>query len=190
MFQSFRKIIIALIIILSPVFAYADVTAWQIVPEQSSITFTASQNNAPVMGEFKKFEGNINFDPNQLDKSNVRMIIDVASVTTADPDISGTLKTADWFNAKVFPQAIFTANNFTKTGSNAYQANGTLTIRDKTLPVKVLFILDQYTPTNAHAKGMVILKRDDFGVGQGDWSSTDVVKNEVQVNFKIAAVSQ
>ena len=190
MLQSFRKIITVFIFILIPTFANADIIAWQIVPDESSITFTASQNNAPVMGEFKKFEGNINFDPNQLDKSNVRIIIDTSSVSTSDPDISGTLKTADWLNAKVFPQAIFTANNFTKTGNSAYQANGTLTIRDKSLPVKVLFILDKYTPTNAHAKGMVVLKRDDFGVGQGDWSSTDVVKNEVQVNFKISAINQ
>jgi polyisoprenoid-binding protein YceI len=190
MFQFFSKIIISFIVILIPTFANADITAWQIVPGESSITFTASQNNAPVMGEFKNFKGTINFDPNQLDKSSVRIIIDTNSVYTSDPDISSNLITADWLSVKIFPQAIFTANKFIKTGNNAYQANGTLTIRDKTLPVTVLFILDQYTPTNAHAKGMVILKRNDFGVGQGDWSSADVVKNEVQVNFKIAAVSQ
>jgi polyisoprenoid-binding protein YceI len=188
MLHSFRKIIITFIFILIPTFANADVTAWQIVPEQSSITFTASQNNAPVTGEFKKFEGNINFDPNQQDKSNVRIIVDVASITTADPDISNTLKTADWFNAKIFPQAIFSATHFVKTGNNTYQADGTLSIRDKSLPVKLFFVLDQYSDTNAAvAKGMVVLKRNDFGVGQGDWVNTDVVKNDVQVNFKITA---
>lgn len=186
MFQKIFKIIAALIIAL-PSFAFADVTAWQIVPELSNITFTASQNNAPVTGEFTKFEGNINFDPDQLNKSNVHMIVDVASVATSDPDIANTLKTADWFNAKVFPQAIFDATNFSKTGNNTYQANGTLTIRDKSLPIKLIFMLDQYTATNAVAKGMVILKRNDFGIGQGDWTNTDVVKNEVQVNFKITA---
>ena len=170
-----------------PTFANADVIEWQIVPEQSSITFSASQNNTPITGEFKKFEGNINFDPNQLDKSNVRMIVDVASITTTDPDVANTLKTAEWFNAKVFPQAIFSANHFVKTENNTYQANGTLSIRDKSLPVKLLFVLDQFTDTNAVAKGMVILKRNDFGIGQGDWSNTDVVKNDVQVNFKITA---
>lgn len=187
MFQTLFKIIVPLIIVI-PALANADVTAWQIVPEQSSITFTASQNNAPVTGEFKKFEGNINFDPNQLDKSNVHIIVDVGSIATPDPDISNTLKTADWFNAKVFPQAIFNATHFTKTGNNTYQANGTLTIRDKSLPIKLIYMLDQYTETNAVAKGMVVLKRNDFGIGQGDWTNTDVVKNDVQVNFKISAV--
>ncbi len=187
MLQNFSKIIIFFIFIVMPTFANADVIEWQIVPEQSSITFSASQNNTPITGEFKKFEGNINFDPNQLDKSNVRMIVDVASITTTDPDVANTLKTAEWFNAKVFPQAIFSANHFVKTENNTYQANGTLSIRDKSLPVKLLFVLDQFTDTNAVAKGMVILKRNDFGIGQGDWSNTDVVKNDVQVNFKITA---
>ncbi len=48
-------------------------------------------------------------------------------------------------------------------------------------------MLAHYSDTNAVAKGMVILKRNDFGIGQGDWTNTDVVKNDVQVNFKITA---
>ncbi len=157
------------------------------MPNQSSITFTVSQNNAPITGEFKNFAGNINFDPNQLNKCNVRFVVDTGSVSTSDQDISDMLITADWLNVKVFPQAIFNANNFVKTGNNSYQANGKLTIWNKTLPVKVLFMLDQYTQNNAEAKGSLVLKRNDFGIGQGDWANTDVIKNDVQVNFKICA---
>lgn len=185
-----RHFFIAVVFIIIPVIAKADVTAWQIVPAQSSITFTASQNNAPVSGEFKNFSGTINFDPNQLDKSNVHMSVDINSISTSDSDIANTLQTADWFNAKLFPQAVFDSSHFTKTGNNTYEADGNLSIRDKTLPVKVEFTLEQYTSTNAKVKGMVLLNRNDFGVGQGDWKNTDVVKNAVKVNFQINAVKK
>lgn len=187
MFKLFHKIAIALMIILITSVAQAAVTAWQIVPDKSHITFIATQNNAPVNGEFKKFDGTINFDPNQLDKSDVHVVVDMNSITTSDPDISNTLKTAEWFNVKLFPQATFNANEFTKTGDNTYQAKGTLIIRDKNIPITLKFVLEQYTSSNAVVKGTVILKRNDFGIGQGEWVSTEVVKDDVQVNFQITA---
>ena len=120
----------------------------------------------------------------------MRIIVDTGSVSTSDRDISDMLITADWLNVKVFPQAVFNANNFVRTGNNSYLANGRLTIWNKTLPVKVTFMLDQYTQDNAKAKGTMVLKRNDFGIGQGDWSDINVIKNDVQVNFKICAITQ
>ncbi len=188
MIKLIQKSVITFLFMFISTISFAAVTSWQIVPNQSSITFIASQNNAPVSGSFNSFNGKINFDPNQLEKSNVHIVVDMNSITTSDPDVSNTLKTADWFNAKLFPQAIFNASDFTKTGNNSYQANGTLTIRNKSLPIKLMFVLEQYSSTNAVAKGMVVIKRNEFGVGQGDWANTDVVKDDVQVNFQITAV--
>lgn len=190
MLKLMNKFIFVLMFLLVATIANAAVPAWQIVPDKSHITFIATQNNAPVNGEFKQFVGKINFDPNQLNKSDVHVVVDMNSISTSDPDISNTLKTAEWFNVKLFPQAIFNANDFTKTADNTFEANGTLTIRDKNIPIKVKFVLEQYTSSNAVVKGTVLLKRNDFGIGQGEWVSTDVVKNDVQVNFQITALKK
>lgn len=186
MIQSFvRTVTLIIIVCMIPIYAAAAAPAWQIVPVGSTIKFSAIQNGAPITGEFKTFTGTINFDPSQLSSSNVRIVVNTDSVSTSYGEIADTLKTADWFNVKVFPQAVFTANNFTKTGDKTYQANGTLTIRNKTLPVTLIFNLDEYAATKAHATGSTTIKRTLFGVGQGDWSSTDQIKDDVQINFAL-----
>ena len=166
----------------------ATVPTWNIVSKDSSLTFSAIQNDAPVTGTFKTFSGTIHFDPAELAASNVNIIVDMNSIETSYGEIATTLKTPDWFDVKLFPQAIFKANKFTKTGDKTYQANGSLTIRDKTEPVTLTFTLDEYSKTNARVTGTTTLKRTLFGVGQGDWSKTDEIKDDVHVKFTLVTV--
>lgn len=170
--------------------AQAEVAKWKILPEKSNITFTATQNNAPVTGEFKTFTGEINFDPLQLSVSNVTITIDIGSVTTSYAEIAKTLKTAEWFNVAQFPQATFKATSFSKIGDNSYQAKGTLTVRDKTAPLNVTFDLQSVTQTTSVAKGEAALQRSMFGVGRGEWASTDQVKDDIKINFTLTATKQ
>lgn len=186
----FLKKIILLWTLFFPIFSFADVTTWKIVPEKSSLTFTATQNNAPVSGKFTRFTGDIHFDPTQLKASHIRIAVDMASVTTDYADVANTLKTADWFNAAIFPEAIFTASDFSKTKNNAYEAHGMLTIRDKAVPSVIMFTLDEFSKTKASVQGSILLKRLAFGIGQGEWQKTDNVKDEVKVQFKVIAVSK
>jgi polyisoprenoid-binding protein YceI len=166
-----------------PITTRADVPTWKIILNESALTFSATQNNAPVTGKFNKFSGDIHVDPNQLEASDVRIVVDVGSVTTSYSDLTSTLLTPDWFNVAVFPQAVFTTKKITKIGDKSYQANGILTIRDKTFPVTLQLTQTMYSPSKAIVKGSTILKRNQFGVGQGEWASTNEVKDDVQVNF-------
>jgi len=182
-----HKITFALLLML-PLLGEAAVPSWQILPKESQITFTATQNNSPVTGKFTSFNGDIVADPNQLDASHVRIVVDLASVSTSYSDVGDTLKTSDWFDVKMFPQAVFQASHFKKTGNNSYEADGTLTIRNKTLPVVLNFTQEEYSDQKAKIKGSTKLKRTGFGVGQGDWAKTDTVGDDVQVNFEVTAV--
>ena len=168
---------------------FANATHWQIVPAESSLQFTATQNNSPVKGQFKKFSGDIQFDPNQLTTSQVKIIIDINSVSASYKELVDTLKTPDWFDIKLFPNAEFKATQFKKIDDKSYQADGNLTIRDKTIPTTLTFTLDEYTPTKAHVSGKTLLKRSDFGIGRGEWAKTDDVKDEVTVTFTLSAQS-
>ena len=112
------------------------------------------------------------------------------SVSTTFSQVANTLKTVEWFNAALFPVAIFKARSFKKLIGDQYQANGTLTIRDKTVPVVLNFSLDEYGPQSAKVTGSTMIKRTKFGIGQGEWLSTAVVKDEVQVNFVLEAISK
>jgi polyisoprenoid-binding protein YceI len=163
---------------------------WNIIPTESTLSFTATQNNAPVSGQFKTFNGDIVFDPSDLAHSKIKIIVDLNSVTTSYKEVGDTLKTPDWFQVKVFPNATFDATQFKKTGDNTFEANGQLTIRDKTLPVTLTFTLDEYSASKAHAKGQTTIQRNNFGVGQGEWSSTNEIKNDVKIEFNISATKK
>lgn len=173
------------LILLIPTIATAF--QWHIVPDKSSLHFKATQNNAPVTGEFKTFSGNIDFDQQALNKSHVEITVDTASVTTSFKDVADALKTVEWFDVKAFPKATFSAKDFKKINDKDYEANGKLTLRDKTLPLKLYFSFEKYSDKEVVVTGHASLKRTDFGVGQGEWKKTDGVRDLVEINFKIEA---
>lgn len=185
--SNFIRFFMAIMIVLVSIVVKAAPAQWQIVPGQSSISFTATQNNAPVSGKFTAFTGEIFFDPAQLEASQIKIIVDMNSVSTSYQDVANTLKTTDWFDIKDFPQAVYTANHFVKTDGNTFQANGMLTIRNKTIPTVLKFTLEKYTANDALAKGTVTLQRTTFDVGKGEWAKTDSVKDTVIVNFVLVA---
>ena len=188
-YTPIKKWLLTLLLIL-PGVSLAAVPTWKIDPTQSSISFTATQNGAPVAGKFTNFSGDINYDPQQLDKSNVKIIIETGSVTDSYNQLSDTLKTPDWFNTKVFPEAVFQSTSFVKTGDKTFEAKGNLTIRDKTVPVTLAFTQEEYTPTKALMKGSTTIKRTAFGVGQGEWADTKTVKDDVVIDFVVAGTSK
>lgn len=187
MSMSFYKWLLISLIAFVPLYSFAAVPVWQIIPNESSITFSGIQNNAPASGKFKQFTGEIAFDPAQLSLSHVRIVIDMLSVATSYNDLTTTLMSDDWFNVKMFPQAIFTANHFVKQGKDAYEAEGALTIRNKTIPIKIQFTGKQLSETKGRVEGSTTLKRTAFGVGQGEWAETNTIKDEVKVSFVITA---
>lgn len=177
-----------IMLMMFPVAVQAAATDWKILPQSSHILFVAYQNGAPVTGRFPKFSGQIHFDPNQLAESKVKIIVDLNAITTSYEDLTATLKAADWFDMKLFPEAVFESSTFTKVGDKEYQAKGTLKIRDQSQPLTLTFFFEQPTADTAVARGKTILKRTAFGVGQGEWASVKEVQDDVKVNFTVNAV--
>lgn len=167
--------------------ALAAVPEWEIIPDKSKITFTGTQNDAPVTGSFKKFSGTIQFDLNQLANNKVQITIDMNSIATSFSDLTSTLATPDWFDINVFPKATFEAHHFKKISEKQYEAEGSLTIRNRTVPVVLKFSADELPNNEAKVEGSTTLKRSAFGVGQGEWADTSSVKDDVQVNFMITS---
>ena len=182
----------AILFFMSSFFVFANAAApqWKIDRNKSEITFSATQNNSPISGQFTLFTGDIFFDPTELKTSHVKITVSTGSVSTSYKQVELTLKTADWFNVKLFKDAVFEANQFVKVKDNQFLAKGTLTLRDKTVPVTLNFSLEDYSKTKARVTGSTTIKRTDFGVGQGEWSKTDAVKDNVGIQFKITATRE
>lgn len=181
-----KLILIATLFLIHPTLSSA--TDWKIIPEQSKIEFKATQNNSIINGSFKKFSGKINFDPAQLKTSKVEIEVEVGSVEASLADAAPTLKTPEWFSAKAFPKANFVAEKFTKISDKKFSADGTLKIKDKMVPAKLDFALDEYSATKAKATGSIMIKRSDFGIGAKDPANAHGVKDEVAVSFVVNAI--
>lgn len=183
----FRKAILSAFIFVLAIPALASEQAWHIESGGSALSFVATQGGSPVRGEFRKFTGEIHFDPAQLNRSSAKIVVDIDSVSSSSFIVARELKSADFFDADHYPHAVFTATRFTHIAANNYQAVGTLTIRDKSAPIKLRFVLDSFTKDKAHVYGETAIKRSTFGVGRGEYAKTDDIKDNVGIHFIVSA---
>ena len=156
-------------------------------PAKSTLEFDFVQAGARNQGKFKRFTATLDFSADNLAASRLEVTIDVNSLDSGDDERDQTLRDSDLFAVKKFPQAHFSAAQIVKTASG-YEAVGKLTIRDVTREARVPFGLRTAAEggaTVAYMNGKTLLKRLDYGVGQGDWKATDQVPNDVGVSFAL-----
>ncbi len=149
----------------------------------SELRFRATQAGAEFEGRFARFSASIVFDERDLAGSRFDVEVETASVETKDADRDSALKDSDFFAVGKYPLARFVATEFRRTKAG-FVADGQLTLRGVTRPVPVSFTFTR-TGTGATLTGTALLRRLDFGVGQGEWRSTDAVGNEVKVLFTL-----
>ena len=157
--------------------------------KQSSIGFEFRQMGVPVKGGFKRFTTQMQFDPAKPEAARATIEIDLASIDAGSPDADDESAGKLWFNRSLYPKATFVSSEVRALGGNRFELRGTLTLkgrsRDMTIPVT-------YAPGKNAATfdGSFVLKRLDFGIGEGMWADVSTVANEVQVKFRIAATGK
>jgi polyisoprenoid-binding protein YceI len=159
---------------------------WSVDPATSKLGFQGRMNGDVFNGLFRRWTAAIVFDPKQLAKSKAVVSIDAGSAATGDADRDQAMPTDDWFAAKRFPQATFTTAAIKDLGGGHYQAIGDLAIRGMHKPVVLPFTLTISGDT-ARMNGALVLNRTAFCIGQGRWSTKDVVDTSVTVNVALTA---
>jgi polyisoprenoid-binding protein YceI len=97
-----------------------------ITPENSKVEFVASKVTRSHNGSFKQFSGEIDFDPNNIGASRVTIDIETSSVVADDDQLTGHLKTPDFFDVAKFPKATFVSTKIepAAAGGDAYTVTG------------------------------------------------------------------
>ena len=165
---------------------------WSIDKAHASVNFSINHFFSAVQGKFKSFQGDFNFDPDQLNESSFVFSIDVNSVDTDEDDRDKHLQSEDFFNAKKWPKMKFKSTKVVKAGKDQYKIHGKLTIRDVTkevvLPMKVTGLIDNPWQEDKVIMGIQIkttINRTDYGVGTGSWAATAVVGDDVDVTINM-----
>jgi polyisoprenoid-binding protein YceI len=169
--------------------SHAAPASYRLDPAQSSLSFEFTQAGAQNKGRFARFDVSLAFDPAQPAQGHLDVNVEVSSLDTGDKDRDDTLGGAELFNVSKFPRAHFTSAAITRIDATHFEAAGKLTIRDMTRDLRVPFT---FTASGGAASmtGQVVIKRLDFGVGQGDWKSTEWVGNDVAVSFALRLTPQ
>ncbi len=152
-------------------------------PAQSRLEFVGVQAGAPFTGVFHKFGAVVDFSPDALDASRFDVSIDVNSLDSMDQDRDGTMRGADLLDTAHSPTSRYVTRSMARTATG-YSAVGSLTLRGVTrdVPIEFKFVP---APNGARLVGSATVKRLDFGVGRGDWKSTEWVGDAVKVNFTL-----
>ena len=168
----------------APMIHAADAAGYVSDPAASRLDFVGVQAGAEFKGTFHKFSSAVDFAPDALAAAHIDVQIDLNSIDTKDNDRDKTMRGPDIFDIAHFPTAHYVTHAITKTAAG-YAATGALTLHGVTKEVPIFF---QFTQTAQAAKldGTASLKRLDFGVGQGDWKSTEWIGDAVKVSFSLA----
>lgn len=177
---------------------YAPVPAgkYNLDPAHSIIGFAVRHLEINwVEGRFKDFTGTIDFNDRDVTKSTVEFTAKIDSIDTGVAPRDNHLKTADFFDAKTYPEMTFKSSSIVKKGKDQYVLKGDLTMRGVTKAVELPFtytgaITDPWGKTRFGIEAHTKINRRDFGINYGKAMAIGGfdVGNEVTINLQLEAV--
>lgn len=127
-------IVFAVIALAAPV--HAKPANYSIDPEHFAVGFLVHHvGYSKVLGMFRKAAGTYVFDEATGALSNVKIVVDAASVFTNHQKRDDHLRSADFLNAAEFPQMTFTAEGARRTGERTFAIEGRLELLGRSNPV-------------------------------------------------------
>ena len=183
--MTFKSILFPLAAALISATALPAAAQQTLLPAQSDIGFIFKQMGVPVEGHFKKFDAKISFDAAKPATNKVAFTVNIGSATLGSPETDAELPKSDWFNTAKFPQATFASSSFKTLGAGKFEVTGKLSIKGQSRDVVVPVTMTQNGAVTT-ATGVFPIKRLAFKIGEGDWTDTSMVADDVQVKFKLA----
>lgn len=147
--------------------------------DKSRIGFSFRQMGVAMEGRFKRFSAQVQFDTDKPAQARGRVEIDLASVDAGSSEADQELVGKSWFHVAAHPRAAFVLEGMKPTGAGQYEAAGRLTLKGQTRELRVPLKLSP----QGLLTGSFVLRRADFGIGEGMWSKFDVVANEITVHL-------
>lgn len=145
------------------------------VVQDGTLSVSVQQMGSEVTGSFADWTAAIRFDETVQDgrAGSVEVTISIGSLSLGS--VTNQAMDADFFNAEAFPTAAFIAD--ITRDADGYRAEGTLTIKDQSIPVSLPFTLAMADGL-ARMAGSTRVDRRDFAIGNSQ-------KDEASVGFAV-----
>jgi polyisoprenoid-binding protein YceI len=174
---------------------------YEIDPEHLSIGFLVEHiGYSKVLGMFRKATGSYVFDETTGMLSDVKIVVETASVFTNHQRRDDHLKGTDFLNVPEFPNMTFTAGSARRTGERTFAIEGRLELLGRTNPLTLEATWNksaeyEIRPSIFGAKPYVMgvsargsFKRSAFGMKYG--LANGLVGDEVQLLIEFEARRQ
>jgi len=147
-------------------------------------TFEVTFEGIATQGTFEEFDIVMNFDRRKLDKSRLRVSVDLKGADMYDPETNAGIAGPDWFDVSRFPQAVFESERIEMGVPGQYLATGILNLKGVNETVTVPFSWIGGAQ-RAFIRGEFVVLRNIFNVGSGEWATGDPVGLEVKLKFDL-----
>lgn len=162
----------------------------------SSVAFVARHAMiTKVRGVFSAVTGEAQVDGANPSASSLKVVVDVASVSTNSPDRDGHLKSGDFFDVETYPSITFVGTDFNIVDDSTVEVTGDLTIKDVTRSITIPFeytgeATDPFGNARAGFEGRIVVSRKDFGL---TWNVAleaggVLVSDKVTLEFDVSAI--
>ena len=121
-----RGLGLALAIVLTPMVASA--ATLKIDHDHSAVSFRVRHLFTKVTGNFRKFDGTVDFDPKNIAASKVSATIDAASIDTNVKGRDDDLRSKRFFDVEKFPTLTFKSTSVKDVSGNTMKVVGLLTM--------------------------------------------------------------
>ena len=172
--------------------ASAAVETYKIDSVHSTVNFSLRHIVSKFTGSFAKVEGSLTVDRDNLEKSSVQAVVDIASINTADEKRDGHVKSPDFFDVAKYTTGTFKSTAWKKTGEDTFDVTGDLTLKGTTKPVTFKVKLLGFGDGMGGAKlsGWEVtgsIKKSEFGLA-GPAMLSKALGDDVALNIGVEAV--
>ena len=169
--------------------ASTSVFATDYTMRAGTLKFSGQQQGEAFEGRFDTFTPTIRLDTTALASSTLDVSIDLTSAGTDNSERDDALQGSDFFAVADFPKARFVTQAMRAVDATHFEADATLTIRDKTVALTFPFTFEP-NADGARLKATVTLDRIAFGIGTGDWADESMIGHKVEVNVDLSLVKK
>ena len=204
-FSNFRRLSLLLVCsaflvscdrLLTPDFN-TDVTelrggAYTLDPDHATLLWKINHLGfSTFIGRFNDFDASLDFDPENIEASQVEVVINTAGLDINNEEFAEELRGDAWFNVEQFPQAVFRTTSFVESvDEDTFVFAGDLTLLGVTAPVDLEinfhgggrnFLTRSYTLGFSASTSFL---RSDYGLDRfTSFGVGDEIELEIHVEF-------
>jgi polyisoprenoid-binding protein YceI len=168
----------------TPAAARTGLRAHDVDRAHSQINFTGSSRLLDANGFFDKWDAEVALNPDALETSTVRLVIDAASLNTRVERRDTHLRSPDFFDVAKYPTITFVSTAIAKTSATAGTLTGELTLHGVTKTIAIPVTMVFYEGGRGRFRGQFQINRRDYGINGS--SRLNPIADTVDVQFNMS----